>query len=172
MIILGPLILPAQKQVHSDTPMILQNQPYENKLVRGCDTISRITSTSMKMEVSGLHLPEAVHREDTISYSLPFPKKKGRSGLSGAPGRALVFSYAKERGNMLKIWLNGKEKHCFGIKPGSPYSFNTYYLDDKTLEVYGKIYWTKYYRNFRLIFYFNTTEVLFDFDDEILKGRK
>lgn len=141
-------------------------QPYQNELVAGCDTFSQVTRTTMKMQVAEKRLPAPEERGAETRYRLG----AGKTGTTRVAGAGPVtFAFSKEPGNRMGVWLEGKEKHCFGLQPGVSYSFKTYDLTDKSLEVYGRMYWgQRHWRNFRVIFYIKPAErdVLFDLDDD------
>lgn len=151
-------LLLAQKKIEGmDSILIGHVQAYESKLVRSCDTNSSVVNLSAKMEVSKFKLPKVISNKGVKSYNL---KSKNRG---------VIFSFKKEQNNKIGVWLNEMEMHCFSIDTICKYSFQSYFLSKKSLEVYGKIKWDKFYKNFRIIFYFQKSDVFFDFDDEILK---
>jgi hypothetical protein len=152
--------------VAAQQPVVAGTQPYRSEQVAGCDAFSQVTRMSMKMQVAKTPLPAAEVRGAETRYRLG---AGGRPGATDPAHRNVVFVYGKEPGNRLAVGLDGKEKHCFGLKPGVGYSFRKYYLTDKMLEVYGRMYWGRYYRHFRVIFYFKPPDanVLFDLDDDI-----
>src|SRR4029079_5200878 len=81
------------------------------------------------------------------------------------------FSFKKEQNDKISVCINEMDKHCFIVDSLCKYSFQSYSLSKRGLEVYGKIKWDKFYKNFRIIFYFQKRDVFFDFDDEVLKQK-
>lgn len=152
-------LISAQKQgSNTDTTlMIVNNIPYVSKFVTGCDTNSKVVNLSLKMTIPKWKLPKAVNIKEGTSYYLSTKNKKAS------------FSFRQETGNRVSVWINEMGKHCFIISPSCKYSFATYSLSENSLEIYGRIKWNKFYKNFRIIFYFLNNDVFFDFDDEVLK---
>lgn len=159
MLMLSSISLIAQNQnIGKDTMSTFPDfTALETKMVHSCNLNSRVTMISASMEVSQKKLPKAIKYREIKQYYL------------NSKSRKVVFSFKHERDNRIVLWLDGKEKHCFSLDSLYNFSFTTYRLTTETLEVYGKIRWEKFYRNFRVIFYPKRNEVLFDLDDGIFQ---
>ena len=159
MILYSGLIFAQKQSKDLSTPLIVNTQSYKSKFVKSCDIKSSVVNLSAKMQVSKLKLPNSIIDKGKMFYNIK------------TPGRTVIFSFKKEENNRISVWLNEMEEHCFNIDSLCKYSFQSYFISKQSLEIYGKIGQGKFYKNFRIIFYFQKSDVYFDFDDEVLNEK-
>ncbi len=142
-----------QKGVANE-PIIAARESPKEYLVSACDTNSSVTNSSKKMTVPTAPLLFEKVSGQIVRYKLIDHQK------------TVHFFCRSDTNSTKEVWLDGMTRHCFALKPNCDITFDSYTFYGGGVEIYGKLKWKKYYRNFRVIFN-PGDDVLWDFDDDI-----